>query len=85
MEMTLCNAGYIGNCNGIYQHRLVMEEILGRTLSSSEIVHHRDGVRTNNEPDNLFLFESKSTHMKFHWYTWKNGYISEEEFIEKYN
>lgn len=37
------------------EHRVVMEAILGRPLLSSELVHHRDGTRTNNRPDNLEL------------------------------
>ena len=37
----------------IREHRLVMEGILGRYLQPWENVHHKDGDRQNNEPDNL--------------------------------
>jgi hypothetical protein len=47
----------------VYEHRLVMEEKLGRILSPSEIVHHKDGVKDHNDPDNLFLFDSNSEHL----------------------
>src|SRR5215213_3644840 len=34
-------------------HRLIMELILGRRLENWEHVHHKDGNRLNNSPDNL--------------------------------
>lgn len=52
----------------IYEHRKVMEEFLGRQLLSSEIVHHKDGNRSNNDISNLELTTS-SDHCRTH----KNG------------
>jgi hypothetical protein len=46
---------------GIRQHRRVMEEVLGRPLTSEEIVHHRDGNKLNNDPTNLAVV-SRSEH-----------------------
>src|SRR5580704_2921038 len=39
-----------------YEHRVVMERKLGRPLAKGANVHHLDGNRANNDPDNLELW-----------------------------
>lgn len=53
--------------NGIWQmeHRYVMEQVLGRPLTSAELVHHKDGDGLNNHPDNLVIL-SKAEHTALH-------------------
>jgi len=48
----------------ILEHRLVMEKMIGRYLTKSEVVHHRDSNKANNLPENLQLFSENSEHLK---------------------
>jgi hypothetical protein len=49
----------------VYEHRLVMEQTLGRPLRRDEHVHHIDHDRSNNDPSNLQVMLC-SDHMAFH-------------------
>ena len=68
-------AGYV------YEHILIVEELLGRPLKfygpkhkDNEIVHHIDFNKLNNNPENLYVCKTGS-HRKLHG---KFGYMTGE-------
>jgi hypothetical protein len=50
----------------VLQHRLVMEKKLGRFLYDWELVHHLNGQKDDNHPDNLEVAIGQNEHMKRH-------------------
>ena len=53
------SAGYV------FQHILVMESMIGRHLFDDEVVHHKNGNKGDNNPDNLQLMKD-SEHRSYH-------------------
>jgi HNH endonuclease len=48
----------------VRQHRLVMEKELGRLLRPWEVVDHKNGDTSDNDPSNLRLFASNAEHLR---------------------
>lgn len=67
---SLSDKGYwrinLGEHKGKYEHKIIYETYHGCKLKSCEKIHHIDGVKTNNEINNLYLCKNKSHHAHIH-------------------
>ncbi len=55
------------DCYGyVAEHRLVMEQHLGRLLKVEETVHHINSKRNDNRLSNLMLFPTRGAHSSYH-------------------
>lgn len=65
--LALCpNHPYADNKGYVPQHRLVMEAHIGRPLLPTEVIHHINGIGSDNRIENLMLFPGRGSHTNYH-------------------
>ena len=57
----------------VMEHRWVMATVIGRSLTKTELVHHKNGVKTDNKPDNLEVC-TRNSHPKGWGKAYQEGY-----------
>lgn len=50
----------------VYEHRVVAEQMIGRSLLPTEQVHHKDENKQNNDPSNLEVVQDIRHHRALH-------------------
>lgn len=52
--------------NNCKEHRIIASRLLKRPLLQKEIIHHINGIKTDNHPENLYLFNNNKEHIEYH-------------------
>jgi hypothetical protein len=62
------NKGYVEVKCGrtwVLEHRILVENFIGRRLNSQEVIHHINGNKKDNRIENLMLFPNQKEHKAF--------------------
>lgn len=65
----------------VMEHRVVAERTIGRFLTQDEVVHHVNGIKDDNRPENLQVM-TVTEHRKEHMDAHRNLYLARERIAE---
>lgn len=84
--------GYVVSDIGSFQHRDIVEGIIGRKLEPGEVVHHINGKRNDNRISNLALmsdYDHRRWHQKLSWMYSRKMFPSiqwqKKDLVENFN
>lgn len=60
----------------VLRSRLIAEKHLCRFLTKNEVIHHINGIKDDDRPENLYLFEHQAGHARYHRLV-KSGKVDE--------
>ena len=63
-------------------HRVIWERANGRSLATGEIVHHKNGNKRDNRPQNLEVLPNQAEHLRRHNYYRKFRGDNQRHFSE---
>jgi hypothetical protein len=64
--MSITPQGYVRN-GGVIEHTAIAERAFGGPLPPGAQIHHWNGVRTDNRPENLVICPSAEYHIMLHY------------------
>lgn len=81
---------YDGDSYNVYVHRLLAISEYGFDRVAGSVIHHKNGIKWDNRPENIQVFDSHSDHARHHannrefeYRPWRDKELLHELYIER--